>query len=488
MKSNLLQRVVQGGGLSLVKLATGLLKIKVLASVLGVEGIGLLSLGLQFQATAVALVSMSLAVGVINLGRAPWVANDADAAGAVLGTALALVATNAVVFLLGLALLAPALDSRWVQALAPHGGLWPLALAAVVVSFANVLWEGLSFLVDRFDVYVRSNIVGAVADALLFSVGAWLYGLQGALVASLLGSLVLFATYTLFTSSAPATRQILARLHVDRRRIRPLLSYSVLMLGTTAMGLASIFSARAHLTSVAGESANGYLQVVTALAAYLLPFVMTGVWGHLHPLAAGSGDTDAARQELRRTLTASLRLGSAGCIAVVVAAPLLVRLVYTSAFLEAQPFIPVYFAGELAFMVVSVLGAYLLAVGHKGAYLLGYVLYHAILLAGVVSTAGTLGAWAYVLAHGLGAGMVALLALAHALRTGLLDAGTIKTVGACVAAAAACCALDFRGALLPIGGLGLRASWLLGPVLIVLMLQPYLRPAWQRLRLRRGHA
>lgn len=485
MKDGFLRRIAQGGGLSLVKLLTGLVKIKVLATVLGVEGLGLLSLGLQFQATAVALVSMSLAVGVINLGRPPWVADDARAAGAVLGTALALVALNSLVFLGGFALFGQTLGGGWMRAFeARGGGLWPMGLAAVVVSFANVLWEGLSFLVDRFDVYVRSNVVAAVCDALLFGAGAWLFGLWGALLASLLGSLSLFAAYTLFSARAPATRRILARLSVDRARIRPLLSYSLLMLSTTALGLACIFGARAHLTAVAGELANGYLQVVTALAAYLLPFVMTGVWGHLHPAAAASGDTAEARGELRRTLMASMRLGTAGCVAVVVAAPLLVQLVYTRDFLAARPFIPVYFAGELGLMFLSVLGAYLLAVGHKRAYFVGYALYHGLLLAGVMATVGTLGPWAYVLSHGLGAGLVAVLAVAHALRAGLLDYPTLRTVGGCMLAAAACCALDYQGALLPLAGIAPRASWLLGPVVILAVLGPYLRPAWQRLQQR----
>lgn len=488
MKASFLRRLVQGGGLSLVKLATGLVKIKLLALALGVEGVGLLSLGLQFQAMAVALVSMSLAVGVINLGRPNWVADDARAAGAVLGTALALVGLNVLLFFGGVALFTglkgtPLGDVRSVGlgGLGP-AGLWSLALAAAVVSFANVLWEGMSFLTDHFNVYVRSNIVAALGDALLFSLGAWWFGLPGALLASLLGSLVLFGAYTLLSRRTLATRRILAHLSVDRARIAPLLSYSALMLGSTALGQVCVFGARAHLTATAGEAANGYLQVVTALAAYLLPFVMTGVWGHLHPMAAASGDSTEARGELRRTLLVSMRLGSAGCVAVVVGAPLLVQLVYTREFLAAQPMIPVYFAGELAYMFLSVLGAYLLAVGHKRAYFVGYGTYHLLLLAGVVMLTTSFGPWGYVLSHGLAAGLVALLAVVSGLRSGLLDAGTLKTLGICALAATACCALDYREVVMPLPGLALRASWLLGPLVALAIIAPMLRPALQRQR------
>lgn len=477
MGQGLFRRIAQGGGLSLVKLFTGLAKIKVLAVLLGVEGLGLLSLGLQFQATAVGLVSMSLAVGVINLGRPSLVADDVKAAGAVLGTALAIVAINSLIFLAGFALYQQVFSSNLMLTFGAQGVglLWPLALAAVVVSFANVLWEGLSFLVDRFDIYVRTNIVAALVDALLFAGGAWLFGLKGAMFASLLGSLSLFMIYTVLSAKAPVTRQILAQLSVVRLRVRPLLSYSVLMLTTTATGLVCIFLARAHLTAVAGAAANGYLQVVTALAAYLLPFVMTGVWGHLHPAAAASGDTSAARVELRHTVVASMRLASAGCVAVVIGAPILVQLVYTSAFLAARQFIAMYFAGELFFIFVSVMGAYLLAVGHKRVYFLGYALYHGVLLAGVSLAAGTLGPWAYVLSHVVGSTLVAFVAIVHSIRVGLLDPETLKSLGFSVLAASACCVLDYLGLGIDVGALPIRVSWILGPIVIFFAIQPYLR-------------
>lgn len=483
MKADFLKSIVQGSGLSLVKLAAGLVKIKVLALLLGVEGIGLLSLGLQFQATAVGLVSMSLAVGVINLGRPLWVADDWPAAGAVLGTALMLVAINTLLFLAGFALFQKVFHGTWMRSLEAHGpgSLWPLAVAAVILSFANVLWEGLSFLVDRFDIYVRTNMVASMCDALLFAGGAWLYGLKGALFASLLSGLSLFLVYTVFSARAPTTRRILAHLSVKGMWVKPLLSYSVLMIGTTATGMVCLFLARAHLTSAAGETANGHLQVVTALAAYLLPFVMTGVWGHLHPAAAASGDTTAARVELGHTVIASMRLAAAGCVAVVVASPILVPMVYTSAFLAARQYVAVYFAAELFFMFLSIVGAYMLAVSHKRAYFLGYAIYHVVLLAGVSLAASALGPWAYVLSHLAGVTLVSLLAIVHSVRVGMLDLATLKAVAALVVPAIICCGLDYSELVIEMAALSIRASWMLGTVVVIYVLHPYLQRYMKKL-------
>lgn len=482
MKTAFLRRLAQGSSLSLVKLVAGLFKIKVLALLLGVEGLGLLSLGLQFQATAVALVSMSLAVGVINLGRPLLVEDDAKAAGAVLGTALALVAVSAVSFLIVFALFHQAIVGSGLGKLQATGTglIWPLALAAVVVSFANVLWEGLSFLVDRFDIYVRTNMTGALSDALLFAGGAWLFGLKGALFASLISSLVLFLVYTLFSAKSPVARKILAHLSVTGLWVRPLFSYSVLMLASAATGLAALFLARAHLTSVAGEAANGYLQVATALAAYLLPFVMTGVWGHLHPAAAASGDTGEARVELRRTLTTSMRLAAAACVSVVIGAPVLVQLVYTRAFLEAWQYFSVYFIGELFFMFISVLGVYLLAVGNKRAYFFGYILYHGILLAGVWIAAGVFGTWSYVVSHVAAAALVAAIAIGYGLRSGMLNMATLRPVGAYVLTAAIVCSMDHQRLGINVASVQVQVSWILGPIVIAFLMLPFLLRLMQR--------
>jgi len=482
MNTGFLRRITQGGALSLVKLLTGLVKIKVLAMVLGVGGVGLLSLGLQFQGTAVALVSMSMSVGVINLGRPYWVAKDVDSTGAVLGTALVMVGLSSLVFLFGMLMLTVFLDiAPGSMAGLGYTGLWPLALASVVVSFANVMWEGLSFLVDRFDVYVRSNMIAAVGDVILFCMGAWLFGLPGAFVASLLGSLSLFASYALLSRRAPSTRRILASLSVDRMYIAPLLSYGMLMLGTTTVGQVCLFGSRAYLTATAGEEANGYLQVVTALAAYLLPFVMTGVWGHLHANAAASGDNEEMRDELRRTVVSSMRLGAAGCITVVVGAPLLVKMVYTRDFLSAQQMIPVYFIGEIVYVFLSVLSAYLLAVGQKRVYLIGYSVYHILLLTGVVLLTSSIGVWGYVVSHIIGAVVVGLLAVAYTLDSGMLDAGTLRMTGCCIIAVVACCVMDSQEIVLPIPGLVLRATWILGPVLVLAIIAPMLRHSLKRL-------
>ena len=43
----------------------------------------------------------------------------------------------------------------------------------------------MAFLIDRFDVYVRANILSAVLDAVAIGGAAWAFGIEGAILALL---------------------------------------------------------------------------------------------------------------------------------------------------------------------------------------------------------------------------------------------------------------------------------------------------------------
>src|SRR5207302_7842793 len=57
---------VSGGVLSLTRLATGFVRIKYIALVLGTAGVGFLSQATQLQLLGISIASLSMAAGVIN--------------------------------------------------------------------------------------------------------------------------------------------------------------------------------------------------------------------------------------------------------------------------------------------------------------------------------------------------------------------------------------------------------------------------------------
>lgn len=413
--------VARGGMLSLARLLTGVVRVKVLALALGVEGVGVYAILLQLYLTGVATVSMSLAVPIINLGRPKLAAGNLGEAGSIVGTALAVVIGNILLLLLLTAYSGQALLNQLGVGIEAGGLVWPIALAIAIGAISGAFWEGMSYLTDRFDIYVRAGIIGAIGDMLLVACGAALFGLPGAVVGMAAGTIVLFAAYALLVTRDPEGRRLLRNLSAKMGLLPQLFAYSAMMFVTVAATNAGLTFLRSRVLVEAGATANGYLQAVTSLSAYLLAFVMTGFWGHLHPLAAAHGDTAEVRHELGRSLSLGLLISFTGCGVAAVTAPIIIPLFYSREFAVAAPLMVAYLPGELCFQLFSMLVAYQLTVSLRRHYLglnLGYV---ALLLVAGVALIPSLGAGGYVAAHVAASFIMVVGALLLAARRGQVE-------------------------------------------------------------------
>jgi PST family polysaccharide transporter len=388
-----------GGALSLARLLSGLVRVKVLALALGVEGVGVYAILLQLYLTGVAAVSMSLAVPIINLGRPKLAAGEIADAGSIAGTALAVVSINAVLLIVLAAAFGEALFGQLGIGATAHGFVWPVAVAIVIGACSGAFWEGMSFLCDRFDIYVRVGMIGAVADMLLVAGAAALFGLKGAVYAMPVGISTMFIAYAIYFRRDPTARQVLHNLSAKLSLLPQLFAYSAMMFLSIALTNAGLTYLRSRVLVEAGATANGYLQTVTSMSAYLLAFVMTGFWGHLHARAAAEGDTPGVRQELAKSLDLGLLISFTGCGVAAVTAPFIIPLFYSPEFTGAADQLIAYMPGELCFQLLSMMIAYQLTVSLRRVYLtlnLGYI---ALLVAIGTVLIPIIGGIGYVAAH-----------------------------------------------------------------------------------------
>ncbi len=86
----------------------------------------------------------------------------------------------------------------------------------------------------------------------------------------------------------------------DLRLVPQSLRFSTTML--TTIGLTTCIAAliRADILQLVGARVNGELQVAAAFAAYHLPFIMAGFWGHLHAKVAAQGATAEVKAEFEK--------------------------------------------------------------------------------------------------------------------------------------------------------------------------------------------
>jgi len=399
-----------GGALSVARLLSGLVRIKVVALALGVTGVGVFSLLLQINLTGIAIVSMSLAVPIINLGR-PEVAGRRFAdAGAVVGTALVIVSLNALVLLLAAALLGPSLFRIIGIGHLDYVLIWPVVLSILITAFGTSIGEGMSYLSDRFDAYVWVGIAAALSDMTATAAAAWFYGLRGAIFAMPVSSVVLVGSYALLVGRDPTARQVLRKVSTRLGELPKLLSYSAMMFATIALTNVGLTATRAKLLIDAGAQANGYLQTVTSISAYILTFVTTGFWGHMHARAAAVGDTAEVRSELDHALRLGLLISFTGCGSAAVLASYVIPLFYSGQFLGGVPLMAAYMPGELCYQFLSLLTAYQLTISGRRRYLMWSLSYVILLTAIAFIAIPRLGAWGYVGAHVSAAFLIACVA------------------------------------------------------------------------------
>jgi PST family polysaccharide transporter len=448
-----------GGSLSLARLIAGLIRVKVVALALGVGGVGIFSLIQQVNLTGLSLISMCLAIPIINLGRPRVKAGTPEAAGRIAGTALALLGFNALLMII---VAATAGDDLLVRI--GTGALDPLLLWAIVLSMlfgavASSFWEGMSYLSDRFDIYVRAGIASALVDMLCVASGAWFYGLPGAVLAMPAGQIVLFGSYTLLLRRDPIAREVLKNLSVSARELPRVLSYSAMMFATIALTNIGLTAVRANVLLDAGAVANGYLQTVTSLAAYMLAFVTTGFWGHLHARAAAEGDTPQIRAELHKTLRLALLISFTGCGSAAVLADYLLPLFFARQFAAAAPLMIAYMPGELCYQMLYLLTAYQLTISRRRRYLAWNLGYIAILTVVGMSLIPHYGGPGYVAGHVSAAAIMLAIASFVCWRSGQLPPRLLALTASLIALLGAMSALliwlHWRGPVGPIVLVGL---------------------------------
>jgi O-antigen/teichoic acid export membrane protein len=410
-----------GGLLSVTRLLAGIVRIKIVALVLGAAGVGVFSFLVQISLTAVAVTTMSLAVPIINLGRRKVVAEDFGEAGAIAGTALAMIAFNWAVLTLAAILFGGTLLAHAGAGANLESVRWPIIVAVLFSAFSSGFWEGMTYLCNRFDIYVRVGMAQALADMTFTAIGAWIGGLHGAILAMPLGPATAFIAYTFLLSRDENARQVLRSISVKLSKLPNLLSYSAIMFSSVAMTNLGLTFLRSRVIAEGGPAVNGYLQTVTAVAAYVLAFVMTGFWGHVHARAAAAGDTDEMRTELNHTLRLGLLISFTGCGFAAVLSDFVIPLFYSPQFTAGARIMTTYMPGEVAFQLLSMIAAYQLTVSRRRRYFALNIGYISLLVALGIFLIPALGALGYVIAHVVSSDIMVVAAIVVALRLGQVN-------------------------------------------------------------------
>ena len=351
--------------MSFARLVAGLIWVKVVALALGVGGVGIFSLLQQVNLTGISLVTMSLAVPIINLGR-PRVKNGTpEAAGRVAGTALAL--SHSMRWFSSSSQRSPAAICSGASARVRWNRCCcgALVLSILFGAMASSFWEGMSFLADRFDIYVRAGIASTGGRCAVRRGRSWLYGLRGS-----------------HRCDAGRGRGVVRFICLasQARRDRPASPQEPVLQHARAAAHPRLLRDDvrrrcAHQRRLDRGSGEGLLEAErrrTAICRRSCRWPPTRcirhdrLLGDMHARGAAEGDTPQVRAELHQALRLGLLISFTGCGAAVVLADYLIPLFFAPRFAPAAPLMVAYMPGELfRHQLLYLLTAYQLTISRR---------------------------------------------------------------------------------------------------------------------------
>jgi PST family polysaccharide transporter len=350
------------GGAQAANYLISLVRIKLVAMLLGPTGVGLIGL----YASAIGLVGMVSGLGVSSSGVREIVRayskNDAvEAARTVVILRHACWATG--LFGWGLAVLFREPISSFMTGSAQHGGT--IALLGSMVLFGAISSGQLALLrgLRRIGDLARANVLGALVGSIVTVLIYYAFGEAGIVPA------MIAAAFVAVVCSYGFSRRIsVAPLSVGWgevwRGFRTLVGLGLAFMwgGILVAGL-DMFT-RAIIVRKFGIEAAGIYQAAWALSGVFASFVLSAMGADFYPrLTAAIHDRARAARIVNEQTEIGILLALPGLLAALAFAPLVIKLLYTPQFLPAAHLLPWMALGVFGQVVSWPLGFVQLALG-----------------------------------------------------------------------------------------------------------------------------
>ena len=354
------------GSASIVIVVVGIVKVKVLAVLLGPTGLGLMGLYQNVMSMASTVAGCG-----INSSGVRQLAASADDARTLTSARRALLLSNLVLGLAGMISLWALRDpvARWVFGDLTHaseiGWLGIGVLLTLIAGSQTALLQGLRQIGDLARISVLSALFGAFTGLLLVY---WL-GQDGVLW---------------FVVAAPAA-SILVAAHYAARRRKEQTPYDwqainhqwqgMLKLGIPLMiggliSLATQLAARAIILHEIGMDAAGYFQAAWIISMTYIGFVLNAMGTDYFPrLAAAIQDHQLARRLVNEQTEMALLLAGPVLLAMITLAPWIIYLLYANSFAPAIDVLRWQVMGDVLKASSWPMGFILLAQGRGGVFI-----------------------------------------------------------------------------------------------------------------------
>ncbi|QWC57953.1 oligosaccharide flippase family protein [Erythrobacter sp. 3-20A1M] len=322
------------GGTQAIGIVLSIIRMKVLALLLGPPGVGVLSIYTNLQTTGVTLAGLGLSSsGVRQIAKSKGTAEEVDLVRRVILWA------NALQGVLAMALVWIFRDaiSNFLFDGPGYGTEVGLVGIAIFLSLLSASQTALLRGLRRIGDLGRVTVLGALAGTLVGICAIWMFGMDGlvALVIAQPLTAVLVASY--FTRRLPPPTTRVARRPADILTVwKPMVQLGA---GFMIGGLASsgtLLLVRGKIASDLGLDAAGQFAAAWGITVTYVGFMLNAMSMDYYPrLAEIIEDRDQARSLMNEQLQIGLLIGTPILVALIGLAPLAIRILYSDQFDDA---------------------------------------------------------------------------------------------------------------------------------------------------------
>lgn len=351
------------GGAQVINIAVGLVKMKVVAVLLGPAGVGLVGLYLSLIQTASSVAAMGLGnVGTRQIAAAQTEGGD-EAVGR---TRRALFWGTMVLALIGAALFW--LASGWIARviLADESRTNDVAWLSVGVALTVAAGSQAALLTGlrRIGDLARINVGAGVIGAALGVMALWLWGAQGMIAMVLIAPVATFLLGHLYVARLGPPAGPPVRLPALSRECRTMVTLGFAFMLSGLVTTLGHLAARTLVQRELGAEALGQFQAAWSIGMTYLGFVLGAMATDYYPrLTAAMGNPASATRLVNEQTEVALLLCAPVLLAMLGLAPWVIHLLYSAEFAPAVEILRWQLLGDILKVMSWPLGFVILASG-----------------------------------------------------------------------------------------------------------------------------
>lgn len=341
---------------TLVRMFTGLISVKVVASVIGPAGVALVG-----QLNNFASMALSLSTGGINSGITKYIAeykNDNKKIKECLSTAFRI--TIICSLLVGLALIIFHTFLSETVMLSPNYGYIFIIFGLTILLYA--LNMGLSSVINgfkEFQKYVKVNIAGSIIGLIFTLSLVWLWGLKGALISAVTFQSIMFFISLWMIRKMPWLKWENFKQKLNKDLTKKYLSYSLMTFASATVVPISQMLLRGYVISEISATEAGWWEAMNRISNMYLMVITTSFSVYYLPRLSELTDKNEIRNEIFRSYKVIIPCLLAGLTIVYLLRHLVIRLLFTPEFLPMENLFIWQLGGDF-FKITSWLLSYLM--------------------------------------------------------------------------------------------------------------------------------